>query len=284
MEKVKTQVGFQGSLADFFTYMRTDPKFFPKSGDEILTSTRALAKKIDGRLSRVLKTMPRMPYGVEPVPDAIAPYQTTAYYNEGSADGARSGTYFVNLYKPEARPKWEMVPLTLHEAVPGHHIQVALAMELDKLPKFRRYTEQYTAFVEGWGLYAESLGEDMQLYDDPYDRMGQLSYEMWRAVRLVVDTGMHAKGWSRDKAIDYFLQNAPKTRLDVENEIDRYIVWPGQALAYKIGALELQSLRAKAKAKLGARFSLGEFHDVVLLQGPLPLDVLDKRVDAWLAR
>ncbi len=283
MEKVKARVGFKGPLSAFFTSLRTDPRFFPKSGEEILTSTRALAKKIDGRLVRVLKTMPRMPYGVEPVPDAIAPDQTTAYYSEPAADGSRPGIYFVNLYKPEARPKWEMVPLALHESVPGHHIQIALAQELTTLPKFRRYSTSYTAFVEGWGLYAESLGEDMGLYDDPYDKMGELTYEMWRAVRLVVDTGIHAEGWSRQKAIDYFLENTPKTRLDVENEVDRYIVWPGQALAYKIGQLELKALRARAEKKLGARFNLGEFHDAVLLEGALPLDVLDKRIDAWLA-
>lgn len=283
MEKTKTAMGFKGTLAQLFVDMRTNPKYFYTSGDEVLAGTRALTKKIDGRLVKVLKTMPRMPYGVEPVPDAIAPDVTTAYYSGPAADGSRSGTYFVNTYKPEARPRYEMVPLALHEAAPGHHTQVALANELDKLPMFRRHAAPYTAFVEGWGLYAESLGADMGLYDDPADRMGQLTYEMWRAVRLVVDTGMHHKGWPRAKAIEFFLANAPKTELDVKNEVDRYIVWPGQALAYKSGELKLQELRARAQKKLGAKFSLGEFHDAVLLQGPLPLGILEKRVDAWIA-
>jgi uncharacterized protein (DUF885 family) len=284
MEKTKSAMGFKGTLAELFTHMRTDPRYFYATGDEVLAGTRALTKKIDGRLVKVLKTMPRMPYGVDPVPDAIAPDVTTAYYSGPAADGSRAGTYFVNTYKPEARPKWEMVPLALHEAAPGHHTQIALANELDKLPMFRRYAAPYTAFIEGWGLYAESLGADMGLYDEPADRMGQLTYEMWRAVRLVVDTGMHHKGWPRAKAIEFFLANAPKTELDVTNEVDRYIVWPGQALAYKSGELKLQELRARAQKKQGAKFSLGAFHDAVLLEGPLPLSILEKRVDAWLQR
>jgi uncharacterized protein (DUF885 family) len=178
---------------------------------------------------------------------------------------------------------WEMVPLALHEAAPGHHTQIALAQERKDQPNFRRHAAPYTAFVEGWGLYAESLGEEMELYSDPYDRLGQLTYEMWRAVRLVVDTGMHHKGWTRQQAIDFFLANAPKTELDVTNEVDRYIVWPGQALAYKSGQLMLKDLRARAEKKLGANFSLQKFHDAVLLEGALPLSVLEKRIDAWIA-
>jgi uncharacterized protein (DUF885 family) len=180
------------------------------------------------------------------------------------------------------RPKWEMVPLCLHEAAPGHHTQIALAQELENVPKLRRYAAPYTAFVEGWGLYAESLGEEMGLYDEPTDKMGQLAYEMWRAVRLVVDTGMHSKGWTRERAIAYFLENAPKTELDVTNEVDRYIVWPGQALAYKSGELTIKTLRGQAQRKLGARFSLGAFHDAVLLAGPIPLSLLETRIGAWI--
>jgi len=282
MEKIRQEVGFKGSMGDFFTFLRTDPRFFEKTPQALLTHYRDVAKRIDPELVKVFRTIPRQPYGVRPIPDTVAPDTTTAYYQPGAADSSRAGFYYVNLYKPETRPTWEMMPLSLHESVPGHHFQFARSLELPDAPMFRR-TAYFVAYSEGWGLYAEQLGFDMGLYDDPYDRMGQLAYEMWRAVRLVVDTGMHAKGWSREKAIAFFKENSPKTDQDIVNEIDRYIGDPGQALAYKIGQLKISELRARAQERLGERFDVREFNDEVLATGSVPLQALERHVDAWIA-
>ena len=283
MEAIKKQVGFTGTLEQFFTYLRTDPKFFYRDGEELLNGYRTVAKRIDPELIKISRKLPRTPYGVIQIPDAIAPMSPTAFANGGAPDGSRPAYFFANLYKPETRPKWEMMALTLHEAVPGHCLQISIAQELGELPLFRRHAF-FTAYVEGWGLYAESLGEDMGLYkDDPYSKFGQLTYEMWRAVRLVVDTGIHAMEWDRERAIKYFMDNAAKTENDVTTEVDRYISVPGQALAYKIGELKIKELRRRSEKALGAKFDLRDFNDVVLQMGAVPLNILEARVDEWLA-
>jgi len=282
MDSVIAASGFKGSFAEFVQFLRTDPRFYWTTADDLIHASRELMKRIDPELTRLFGALPRLPYGVSPIPSYSERSQTTAYYQPGSPLAHRAGTYFVNTYNLPARPKWEMEALSLHEAVPGHHLQIALAQELEGVPEFRRFGG-YTAFVEGWGLYSESLGEELGLYADPYSRFGQLTYEMWRAIRLVIDTGIHTMGWTREQAIDYFKANAAKTEHDITVEVDRYIVWPGQALAYKIGELKIKELRAYSARTLGDRFDVRAFHDQVLGAGAVPLDVLDARIHAWVA-
>lgn len=282
MDKVVAQTGFKGSFAEFLEFLRTDPQFFYDKPEALLAGYRDVAKRIDPELVKLFGTLPRLTYGVIPVPAFAEKSQTTAYYNPGSLRAGRPGYFYANTYDLKSRPKWEMEALTLHEAVPGHHLQIAIAQELEDVPEWRRY-QGYTAYVEGWGLYAESLGGDLGLYKDPYAKFGQLTYEMWRAIRLVVDTGMHAFGWTREQSIDFFKQNAGKAEHDITVEVDRYIVWPGQALAYKVGELKIKELRAMAEKELGAQFDVRAFHDQVLGKGAVPLSVLEANIAEWVA-
>ena len=281
MEEVIEEVGFDGDINAFNDFLRTDPQFYYKTAEELLEGYQSVSKRLDPELVKLFGKLPRMPYGVRPIAPELAPDTTTAFYMRPALDGSRPGWYYVNLYKPEVRPKYEMEVLSVHESVPGHHLQIALAQEVEGLPEFRR-NSSVTAFIEGWGLYSERLGYDMGLYKDPYSRYGQLIYDMWRAVRLVVDTGIHYFGWSRQEAIDYFKDNAAKTEADIINEIDRYIGWPGQALAYKIGQLKMLELRAKAEDELGDRFDIRAFHDELLGAGAIPLDALENRMNQWI--
>lgn len=282
MDTVIASTGFTGTFAEFIHFLRTDPRFYVQTPDELMQRTALVLKRMDGELPRLFGRLPRMSYGIKPIPDYIAPRTTTAYYSRPAGDGTRSGTYWVNLYDLRSRPTYEIEALSFHEAVPGHHLQIALAQEMENMPPLRRFGS-FTAFVEGWGLYAERLGYDAGFYTDPYSRFGQLSYDMWRACRLVVDTGMHWKGWTRQQSIDFMAQNSALTLLNITNEVDRYIAWPGQALAYKTGQMKISDLRAEAEAALGGRFDLRRFHDVVLGSGAVPLTVLEENVRGWIA-
>ncbi len=280
MEQIIRKIGFDGSFAEFAEFLRTDPRFYFDTPEALLSAYRDICKRADPELVRLFGRLPRLPYGVKPVPSYKEASAPTAYYEPGSLAAGRPAYFFANTYALSTRPSWEMQALALHESVPGHHLQIALAEELEGTHDLLKYNF-YTAFVEGWGLYAESLGDRMGFYEDPYSRFGRLTYEIWRAIRLVVDTGIHSLGWSRQLAIDFFRDNAPKTEHDIVVEVDRYIVWPGQALAYKIGELKIQELRAYAQEKLDAKFDIRAFHDQVLLRGAIPLDVLDQRIRSW---
>lgn len=281
MVDVAKQAGFASREA-FIAELRTNPKYYPKTAEELLQVSALEAKRHDGLLPKYFGRLPRLPYGIKPIPAETAEGTTTAYYSGGSPPAGIAGNYFVNTSKLNQRPLWELPALTAHEAVPGHHLQIALQQELS-LPEFRKYAVGFTAFVEGWALYTERLGIEMGIYDTPEKQMGRLSYEMWRACRLVVDTGIHAKGWTKAQAVAFMKDNTALTDANIDAEVNRYISWPGQALGYKIGELKIRELRARAEAALGAKFDLRGFHDAVLGQGAVPLDVLDAQINAWIA-
>src|SRR5579859_1265536 len=282
MDVVQKQTGFTGDRAAFLEFLRTDPRFYAKTPQELLEHAAWIAKTIDGKLPTEFKTLPRLPYTVEPVPPDIAPKYTSGRYVGAPFGSTEPGIYWVNTYKLEIRPIYDLDVMTLHEAVPGHHLQIARSRELGDLPNFRRFS-YISAFGEGWGLYCEWLGKEMGIYTDPYSDFGRLSWDMWRACRLVVDTGIHSMGWTRQQAIDYLASHTALPLHECETEVDRYISWPGQALAYKLGQLKISECRAKAEKALGTRFDRREFHDVVLGSGAVPLDVLENNVDRWIA-
>ncbi|MBL8298277.1 MAG: DUF885 domain-containing protein [Rhodanobacteraceae bacterium] len=281
MEKVIKEAKFDGDFAAFLAFLRTDPQFYAKTPRELLMHASFIAKRIDGELPKYFAALPRLPYGVAPVPAAIAPYYTTGRYSPAPAGGKGAGFYWVNTWKLEARPLYALPALTLHEAVPGHHLQGALASEQGEQPPFRRYS-YISAFGEGWALYAEHLGVEMGIYETPYEQFGRLTYEMWRACRLVIDTGIHAKGWTREQALALLRDNSALSEHEITTEIDRYISWPGQALSYKLGELRIRELRAKAERELGTRFDLRAFHDAVLSLGSVPLSLLDQRIERYI--
>jgi uncharacterized protein (DUF885 family) len=283
MEAIIRQVGFTGTFAEFLKHLRDDDRFYAKTPEELLSRVSWVLKRMDGQLPKLFRTLPRTPYGVKPVPDYLAPKIYTAYYEPPAGDGSRAGFYAVNTYNLKSRPLYEVEALSFHEAVPGHHLQLALQQELPALPEFRRF-EGATAFVEGWALYSERLGLEVGFYQDPYSNFGRLTYEMWRALRLVVDTGIHAMGWSRDRAIAFMAENSALSLHNITTEVDRYISWPGQALAYKMGELKIRELRARAERALGPRFDLREFHDVILGSGAVPLSVLEDNVALYLEK
>lgn len=281
MVAIIAELGFEGDFLEFLAYLRTDDRFYAETPEELLRRAAWIAKKVDAVMPAYFATLPRTPYGVRPVPEEIAPNYTTGRYLS-PVDGRRGGLYWVNTYNLKARPLYELPALTVHEAVPGHHHQIALAREIEGAPDFRTALS-VTAFSEGWGLYTERLAEEMGVYETPYERFGRLSYEMWRAGRLVVDTGIHALGWSREEAVAFFEQNSALSEGNIQTEVDRYISWPGQALAYKIGEMKIVELRAKAEDALGAAFDIRTFHDALLVKGAMPLDMLEREVQRYIA-
>jgi uncharacterized protein (DUF885 family) len=281
MDRVAKEAGFPSRDA-FIRDLHTNPKYFVTTPEALLKETAFVNKTVDGKMPQYFGRLPRLPYGIRPIPAETAEGTTTAYYQPGSPASGVAGTYYVNTSKLDQRPLWEIPALSLHESVPGHHQQIALQQELDLAP-FRRHFTSFTAFTEGWGLYAESLGEEMGLYDTPAKKMGQLSYQAWRAARLVVDTGIHAKGWTKAQAVAFMRENTALTDANIDAEVNRYISWPGQALGYKVGELKIRELRTRAEQALGAKFDIRRFHDAVLGQGSVPLDVLEAQIDAWIA-
>jgi uncharacterized protein (DUF885 family) len=282
MDAVIAEVGFTRGFDAFLQFLRTDPRFYPTTAEQLLKDASYIAKRMDGKLPSLFATLPRQPYGVQPVPDYLAPKYTAGRYSGNPRTGTEPGYYWVNTYALHTRPLYNLEALTLHEAVPGHHLQNALAEEIDDIPPFRRYS-YISAFGEGWGLYAEWLGLEAGFYTDPYSNFGRLTYAMWRAARLVVDTGLHARGWTRQQAIDYLAANTALSIHECTTETDRYISWPGQALSYKIGELQIRELRRRAQDALGPAFDLRRFHDTVIGQGSVPLPVLERIVDEFIS-
>ncbi len=282
MDGVIAEVGFEGSFEEFLEFLRTDPRFYAETPEELLKEASWIAKRMDAKLPALFKTLPRLPYGVEPVPDHLAPKYTSGRYVGAPLGSTQPGYYWVNTYNLDSRPLYNLEALSLHEAVPGHHFQIALNRELEDLPNFRRFS-YISAFGEGWGLYSEWLGLEAGFYTDPYSNFGRLTYEMWRACRLVVDTGLHALGWSRQQAMDFLAANTALPLHEIKTETDRYISWPGQALAYKLGELKIKELRRRAEEALGERFDVREFHDAVLANGSVPLPVLEAAIERFIA-
>ncbi len=283
MEDIMKKTGYHGTFRQFLSYLRTNKRFYPKTAEELLRRAAYIVKRMDGELPKLFGKLPRMPYGIKEVPAYIAPYTTTAYYEPPSGDGKKAGFYYVNTSNLDQRPLYELEALSLHEAVPGHHLQIALQLELENVPQFRRFLDA-TAFVEGWALYAEKLGLEAGFYTDPYSNFGRLTYEMWRACRLVVDTGIHAMGWTRAQAIDFMAKNTALSLHNIETEVDRYISWPGQALAYKMGELAISRLRQYAEKELGEKFDVRAFHDEIHKNGAVPLTVLEANIKKWVER
>jgi uncharacterized protein (DUF885 family) len=282
MQDVLKDVKFNGTMQEFITYLRTEPKFYATTAEQLLKEASFIAKRADGMLPAYFGKLPRQPYGVEPVPAHLAPTYTAGRYSGSSISSKRAGHYWVNTYDLKSRPLYALESLTMHEAVPGHHLQIALTQELDNLPEFRRRL-YVNAFGEGWGLYSEFLGEEMGFYKDPYSKFGRLTYEMWRACRLVLDVALHTKGWTREQAVDYLAKNTALSLHEVNTEINRYISWPGQALAYKMGELKIKELRKRAEEKLASKFDIREFHDLILSQGTVTLRIMEKMIDKYIA-